>query len=114
MAPNIDAAAAEADAFGFQAEALFECGVSAQLDLSTRAEYSVPWQSDSLAQGGSCLTRSSRQTCSFGNRAISRNHTAGNLLNDGDDLCAVNRCARFAPQFVQWVRSSSQESFRHL
>ena len=41
MVLHVHLAPAEADAFGFEAEALFECGVSAQFDLPTRLPKNV-------------------------------------------------------------------------
>jgi hypothetical protein len=63
VAFHVYVAPPKADAFGFEAKALFECGVSAYLNLSTRAQDTMPWQSDSRAQCGGSLTRASGQTC---------------------------------------------------
>jgi len=60
VALHINATAAEAYTFGFEAEALLEGRVSACLDLSTSAKDAMPWQSTGRAECGGRLTRASR------------------------------------------------------
>jgi|HubBroStandDraft_6_1064221.scaffolds.fasta_scaffold51686_3 hypothetical protein len=44
MQAEVDAFAGEGDAFEFETEALFECGIQPELDLSSCAEHTLPGQ----------------------------------------------------------------------
>jgi hypothetical protein len=79
MVRHVYTTPAKADAFGFQAKPLLECGVSAQFDLSSEAEDSMPGQSERSAKGGSNLTRSSWQTCGASHSSVGGNFAAWDL-----------------------------------
>src|SRR6185437_6762920 len=67
---HIDLATAEANALGFQSEALFEGRVAAQLDFSAGAEHTLPRQSVGAVQHFRDLASMARQSCRTGHSAV--------------------------------------------
>jgi len=67
---HVDTAATEADAFGLQAEALFQAGFAAEFDLPTRAEDAVPGESDRAAQDADDLACRAGMSGSAGDGAV--------------------------------------------
>ena len=47
---HVHAAASKTNAFSLEPQALFNTGVAAELDLSTRAKHSLPWQAERSGQ----------------------------------------------------------------
>lgn len=67
---HIHSPAAKLDAFGFQAETLFETGFATELDLSPRTENALPRETDGAAQDADDLARGSGMTGGTGNRTV--------------------------------------------
>jgi hypothetical protein len=69
--PHIHFSAPEGNAFGFQSESLFERRFATQLNLSSGAYYSLPWQADRRMQRGSHTSGGAGETCGARNCSVS-------------------------------------------
>ena len=83
---HIDAASAEGYAFGFEAKALLDGGVTAKLDFSAGAEDTMPGQSDGAVQGPCYSTCGARMPGSAGHVSVRGNFPAGNSADRGQDV----------------------------
>jgi hypothetical protein len=86
MALHIYAAAAEDNAFAFEAKTLLDGGVAAQFDFSTGAEHAVPGESEGGAQNSDDLTRRSGMAGGAGYRSVGGDLAARDFADGGDDV----------------------------
>ena len=83
---HVDAAAAEGDAFGFEAKALLKAGFSTQLDFTAGAENALPGESDGAAQDADDLAGGAGMSGSAGDSAIGRDFAPRDGANSGEDI----------------------------
>ncbi len=81
MSFHVDLPPAKTNAFGFEAKALFEGGLAAELNRASSAEYTLPWQVKTATQYLSDLTGSSGKSGHAGHAAIGRHFST----RDGAD-----------------------------
>jgi hypothetical protein len=67
---HIHATSAKRYSFSFQAQALFDCRVSAELNFASGAQYPLPWQIEGPAQRGNHLPGGSGISSSPGDGTI--------------------------------------------
>jgi hypothetical protein len=83
---HVDAAAAERDAFGLEAEALLEGGFSTQLDFTAGAEDPLPREPDGAAQDADDLAGGAGMSGSAGDGTVSRDFAARDGANSGENI----------------------------
>ena len=82
---EIDAPPFEADAFGFQQEALLHRGFSAKGDAASGTENALPGQSADQVQDPADMARAAWIAGGLRNRTIGADATAGDLADGGGD-----------------------------
>jgi hypothetical protein len=81
MRLHVYAAAAEAYAFRFQAQALFDRGIAGQFDRAACSQDTLPRQSESAPENGCHLPRRSGKSRRLGDTAIGRYFATRNCAN---------------------------------
>ena len=94
MAGHVDPLPPKNHAFGFEAHALFESGVAAELDLSAGAQDAVPRYAECRAQCGGDLAGGSAQASGSRDRSVGSNLPIRDLADSGENstLC----CCEFS------------------
>jgi hypothetical protein len=83
---HVDTASAEAYAFAFETEALFERGMSAQLDFPLRAQHPMPRETGGvMAEKSRHLARASGETGSPCHGSVSGDFALGNPRDRSTD-----------------------------
>lgn len=83
---HVDAAAAERNTFGFQAEALLKTRFPAQLDFAAGAEDALPGESDGSTQDADDLASGTGMSGGAGDGAIGRDFAARDQANSGENI----------------------------
>ena len=100
---EVDARAVEADAFGFQEDALFEALFTGEEDLTAGSDDPVPGQTVSLAKGPDNLTGASGEACGGRNAAVRGDFTARDAADGGAELGEHLRLAAVGEGFGESV-----------
>ena len=82
---HVYAFSAKPYSFGFQAQALFDGGVSAQFYFASGAQYSVPGQIKRAVERAHYLSGCSGISGGAGDGAVGRNLASGNFTDRGND-----------------------------
>src|SRR5581483_6252062 len=107
-----DAGAAKGDAFGFEAEALFESVFAGQGDFAAGADDAMPGKTAGGSQGPDYLTRATGETGGAGDVAIGGDFAFGDAANGvADDFEHGGYWARYQAS-VRRRPSSSEYSGR--
>ncbi|SPE28271.1 hypothetical protein SBA7_120047 [Candidatus Sulfotelmatobacter sp. SbA7] len=85
MALHVYAAASKHHPFGFETEPLFDGGVAAQFDFSSRAKYALPGESERGAQNSNHLTGCSGVAGGAGHGAVGGDFAARDFADGGDN-----------------------------
>ncbi len=83
---HIYVTAAKLHTLGFQAQALFDSGLSAEFDLTSRAQNPLPGQSERTVQRSRDLPRSSGESRGASYGAVGGNFAAWNFLDGSYDF----------------------------
>lgn len=94
MTFHIDAAAAEDDTFGFEAQALFKTRFATEFNCASGAKDALPGKSDGAAQDTDDLPSSTGVSGGTGDSAVSRNFAARDRADGGEDI-GVERHRRY-------------------
>src|SRR5437879_2086957 len=85
MKPHVHAAPAKNHTFSFEAQALFNCGISPELDFSAGTNDPMPGKVKGSPKNPDHLPGCAGMPSSFGNRSVRRNVSPGNRTNGFDD-----------------------------
>jgi hypothetical protein len=86
VAFHVDAPTPESNAFTFEAKALFNGVISAQLDLPARAQDAMPGQTNGSVQSPGHQSCAAAQTSGARNGAIGGDFAMRDGANEGQDL----------------------------
>jgi hypothetical protein len=91
---HVHATSAEAHAFGFQAQSLFDGVIASQLDFAASSEYALPRQSKRTVQHTGNLPGAIGESRGASNGAVGRHFSSGNFLNGRANSSLRPRCLR--------------------
>jgi len=83
---EIDAVVRDDDAFGAQAEALFEAGFSGEENAAAGAEYAMPWNAFTCAESPDDLAGGAGVTAGFGDFAVGGYFSFGDAPYCAEDV----------------------------
>ncbi len=88
MPPHVHPAATKSHTLGFQAEPLFDGGVTAQLDFASGAHHAMPRQPERTVQSPCDLPSGAGKSRGAADSAVSGDFTVRNCPNGGEDSLA--------------------------